>query len=83
MRQEDTEKLEKINLSYETHIFNTVKEEMNEFTCGPIKIRKLSDVIAPFSIQMSMLMWRTIIFSKREPQAVIARIGSSVFLSLL
>jgi len=36
-----------------------------------------------FSVQFSQLWWRTKLFTKREPQVVIARIGSAVFFGLL
>lgn len=40
---------------------------MDEFTCPPMKDKKLSDVVAPFGVQMEQLMIRNKIFAKREP----------------
>lgn len=65
--EEDVRKLELFNKCYNEKQALTTQAEMDEFTCPPMKDKKLSDVVAPFGVQMEQLMIRSKIFARREP----------------
>jgi hypothetical protein len=79
----DIKKIDLFNESYKKYQLPIVQDEMKEFSCPAMKQRKKSDVIAPFFTQLKWLAYRNRTLVRREPQAVKARIASTLVVSLM
>ena len=56
---------------------------MKECNYGNLNMNRADEERAPFSVQLKLLLFRTKIFVRREPQAIIAKMGQAVFVGLL
>jgi hypothetical protein len=65
--QQDEAKLLLFNKCYKEQQESEVQGECDWFKCPQLKIKNISEVRASFYSQLSILMWRSSVFAKREP----------------
>ena len=52
-----------------------VKQEMQDEVFGDLDLERAGHRAVPFGTQLKLIRGRSILFVKREPQAVLAKIG--------
>ena len=79
----DEQKISLFTSTYQKELAHVVEQEIKEFEVADLDIKRNAAQTQTFGTQFEMLMFRNKIFAKREPQAVIAKIGNAVFVAVL
>ena len=80
--EEDERTVNSLVMKYKDYQEDKVKTEAREFSVPALSGNKSRNE-ASFGVQWEQLWYRTVVFTKREPQVVIARFSMNIFNGLL